>query len=225
MDNQVFFARLAQRLGHVISTHTPAGVLYELDIRLRPNGAKGLAVVSIEGFAQYQREEAWTWEHQALVRARFICGDPALKERFEAIRAEILLRERNPQVLRQEVRDMRERMRGHLGSKGTDRFDLKQDPGGIADIEFIVQYLVLRHAGRLGSYLVYTDNIRLLDGIAEAAILPTDDVATLAESYRAYRARGHALALQDAPSELDAEEFAAERNAVTALWSRIMESD
>ena len=224
VDNQLFFARLAQRLGHVISTHTPAGVLYELDIRLRPNGAKGLPVVSMDGFGLYQREEAWTWEHQALVRARFICGDPALKEEFEAIRAEILLRERDADALREEVCQMRERMRSHLGNKQGDRFDLKQDRGGIADIEFIVQYLVLKNAAALGSYLIYTDNIRLLDGIAEAGILPAADVATLADSYRAYRARSHALALQDAPAELEGQAFAAERATVSALWTRIMES-
>ena len=224
VDNQLFFARLAQRLGHMISTHTPAGVLYDLDIRLRPNGAKGLPVVSIEGFTQYQREEAWTWEHQALVRARFICGDPALREEFEAIRAEILLRKRDADALREEVRQMRERMRMHLGSKQTDRFDLKQDRGGIADIEFIVQYLVLNHAAALGSYLVYTDNIRLLDGVAEAGILPAADVTSLADSYRAFRARGHELALQDVPAELEPQAFASERAAVSALWARIMES-
>ncbi|MEM7504901.1 MAG: bifunctional [glutamate--ammonia ligase]-adenylyl-L-tyrosine phosphorylase/[glutamate--ammonia-ligase] adenylyltransferase, partial [Pseudomonadota bacterium] len=166
VDNQLYFARLAQRLGHVITTRTPAGVLYDLDVRLRPNGNSGLPVIGIDGFLEYQCNEAWTWEHQALVRARFLCGDPAIGQEFAEVRRQILLTERDPETLRSEVSEMRARMLAHHGSKDPTKFDLKQDRGGIADIEFIVQFLVLRSAQALGEHLQYTDNIRLLEGIA-----------------------------------------------------------
>ena len=148
-QQSVFFVRLGQRIIHMLNTHTPAGVLYEVDMRLRPSGASGLLVSSIEAYEEYQRHDAWTWELQALVRARVIAGDGMIKERFEAIRREVLGRERDPEQLRREVREMRERMRSELSHARTGYFDIKQDKGGIADIEFIVQYGVLLQLKKL----------------------------------------------------------------------------
>src|SRR5690554_773005 len=135
LDNAVFFTRLGQRIIHLLTAVTPAGALYEVDMRLRPSGNSGLLVTTLEAFADYQRREAWTWEHQALVRARVVAGDPALAERFAAVRREVLGEKRDLAALREEVVKMRHKMREHLASRpGDDQFDLKQDPGGMVDI-------------------------------------------------------------------------------------------
>lgn len=225
VDNQLFYARLAQRLGNLFTARTPTGVLYELDVRLRPNGNSGLPVVSLAAFRSYQLEEAWTWEHQALVRARFICGDAAVGEQFAQIRREVLLRERDPEHLRTEVREMRERMLAHQASSkpGVDQFSLKTDRGGIADIEFMTQFLVLRDAAKLGSHLDYTDNIRLLDAMASLGVLDPSSAQTLVDTFRTYRSRVHALALQQLDAVVTDTEFIAERSFVTNLWQNLME--
>ncbi|MCB1719988.1 MAG: bifunctional glutamine synthetase adenylyltransferase/deadenyltransferase, partial [Candidatus Competibacteraceae bacterium] len=158
IDNAAFFAKLLQRILHLLTTRTGAGDLYEVDTRLRPSGRAGLLVSSFEAFAEYQRSQAWTWEHQALLRTRVVAGPVALADRFAAIRREILQRERDPVALRQEVRDMRERMRAELDASTEENFDLKQGPGGIADIEFMVQYAVLANAWRWPDLLIFTDN-------------------------------------------------------------------
>ena len=165
IDLATFYARLTQRLIHVLTIMTAQGELYEVDPRLRPDGSNGVLVNTLDGLAQYLRDKAWTWEHQALVRARAVAGDPALGERFARMRSETLLRDREGDTLRDEVRTMRERMRAELGSHRAGRFDLKQGSGGVADIEFIVQYGTLRWASRLGAHLRFTDNIRLLEGV------------------------------------------------------------
>ena len=222
IDLATFYARLTQRLIHVLTTMTPQGALYEVDPRLRPDGSKGVLVNTLDGLGGYLRHKAWTWEHQALVRARAVAGDPALGQRFAHMRRDILLRERDPDALREEVRNMRERMRSELGSRRAGRFDLKQDRGGVADIEFMVQYGTLRWASRLGADLDFTDNIRLLDGFGRASLLPEADVALLADAYRAYRGRIHELALQDCDAVVGDEEFAELRKAVIDIWSRLM---
>lgn len=217
------FARLGQRIIHMLSAHTPAGILYPVDLRLRPSGAAGLLVSSIAAFETYQREQAWTWEHQALVRARVVAGNGAVSKRFEALRAEILARPREPEALRGEIREMRERMRRELSRGGADRFDIKQDRGGIADIEFLVQYAVLRWAGDHPQLLRWTDNIRQLDALAEVGLIGADEAAGLKDIYRAYRARVHRLALQEIEDAVvPDDEFRDERAAVAALWDRIV---
>ncbi|GAB4354093.1 MAG: bifunctional [glutamate--ammonia ligase]-adenylyl-L-tyrosine phosphorylase/[glutamate--ammonia-ligase] adenylyltransferase [Gammaproteobacteria bacterium] len=224
VDNSVFFARLGQRIIHLLSTATPSGVLYEVDTRLRPSGASGLLVSSIEAFAEYQKNEAWTWEHQALVRARPVAGDSSLAGRFEAIRAEILGRERAEATLRSEVREMREKMREQLGARQGGWFDLKQDAGGIADIEFLVQYLVLRWAASYPEVYRYTDNIRQLEALAKSGVLSEEEAGTLTDAYRTFRARVHRLKLQEEPARVPDTEYAKEREAVQAIWRRVMES-
>ena len=226
VDNPQFFARLAQRVIHFITARTPDGILYEVDPRLRPDGSKGVLVNSLEGFAQYLHEQAWTWEHQALVRARVIAGSEVLRARFVALRREILRLPREPESLRQEVREMRSRMRAQLGSGGAGTFDLKQDPGGIADIEFIVQYAALRWARELGDYLDYTDNIRLLDGCGKTGSLAAKDIRPLTDAYRAYRARAHAQALHEVSVVVVAgEELSEFREPVLRIWRETMEID
>ena len=222
IDLATFYARLAQRLIHVLTTMTSQGALYEVDPRLRPDGSKGVLVNTLDGLGEYVRDKAWTWEHQALVRARAVAGDPALGQRFARLRHDILLRDRDGDTLRDDVRSMRERMRTELGSRGSGRFDLKQDPGGVADIEFMVQYGALRWASRLGADLDFTDNIRLLDGFRRADLMPEEDVTLLADAYRTYRGRIHELSLQESAAVVGNEEFAELREAVIAIWNRLM---
>jgi glutamate-ammonia-ligase adenylyltransferase len=222
LDNAVFFVRLGQRIIHLLNTLTPAGVLYEVDMRLRPSGAAGLLVSSLESFTDYQRREAWTWEHQALVRARPVAGDRTLAEAFLGVRREILCRARDERELRQAVREMRERMRAELGTRRSGRFDLKQDPGGIADIEFMVQYKVLSGAHQRPELVQYSDNVRLLEGLAGAGLIASADAELLTEAYKAYRARVHELTLQEESTVVGEHEFAEYRQRVTAIWEGMM---
>ena len=220
----VFFARLGQRIIHILSAHTPAGVLYEVDMRLRPSGASGLLVVGLAAFRDYQDKQAWTWEHQALVRARRVAGDTLIGEGFELVRHDILTRERDAALLRSDITEMRERMRESLGKEASDGFDLKQGRGGIADIEFMVQYGVLKWAHNAPSLATFTDNIRLLEGFAEQGLLPEGDVATLSDAYRAYRAEVHKLTLQERPAMVEGGPFAKQRAAVKRIWQRLFEA-
>ena len=222
IDLATFYARLTQRLIHILTTMTPQGALYEVDPRLRPDGSKGVLVNTLDGLGEYLRDKAWTWEHQALVRARAVAGDPALGRRFAQLRRDILLRDRDGDTLRDDVRNMRDRMRAELGSHRSDRFDLKQDRGGVADIEFMVQYGTLRWASRLGAHLDFTDNIRLLKGFGLAGLMSEEDVALLCDAYRAFRGRIHQLSLQESEGVVDAGELGELREAVSAMWSRLM---
>jgi [glutamine synthetase] adenylyltransferase / [glutamine synthetase]-adenylyl-L-tyrosine phosphorylase len=222
IDNQLFFVRLAQRIVHLLTMHSAAGRLYEVDVRLRPSGKGGLLVTNIEAFADYQRQEAWTWEHQALLHARAVAGSPALRERFEAVRLEVLGRHVRRDSLRAEVRDMRERMRRELSKGDATHFDLKQDAGGVADIEFLAQYWALRWAQQYPPVAWFSDTIRQLESVASANLVPQEDVDQLTAAYRAYRARTHHLSLDGRPPIVAATEFAAYRARVRALWQRTM---
>jgi glutamate-ammonia-ligase adenylyltransferase len=222
VDNGVFFLRLVQRLVHVLSVHTAAGRGYEVDTRLRPSGKGGLLVQSLEGFGDYQRSEAWTWEHQALLRARVVAGDPALRERFEALRRDVLRFAVRRATLRDDVRNMRERMRAELSKSGPGEFDLKQDPGGITDIEFLAQYWTLHWAERYAELVTYSDNIRQLESLASADLVPQATVDVLTGAYRAYRQRMHHLSLESASNVVPADEFREVRAAVTAIWDATM---
>ncbi len=171
IDNQVFFVRLAQRIVHLLTMHSAAGRLYEVDVRLRPSGKGGLLVTNIAAFAEYQREEAWTWEHQALLHARAVAGAPELRARFEAVRMEVLCRHVRRDTLLEEVRGMRERMRRELSKGDAQHFDIKQDPGGIADIEFLAQYWALKWAREYPPVALFADTIRQLESVASAALV------------------------------------------------------
>jgi glutamate-ammonia-ligase adenylyltransferase len=224
LDLPVFYARLAQRLTHILNTQTPAGILYEIDLRLRPDGAAGLLVSHVDAFAEYQSGAAWTWEHQALVRARFITGDPLIMQHFARTREQILARKRRPDTLREEVSEMRRRMRDELGSHEAGMFDLKQDAGGIADIEFLVQYGVLRWAAQSQELLYWSDNIRLLDALVTSGHLDADDGQCLADAYRAYRSEVHRLTLLGQPARVSDTCFSAERAAVIKVWQQYLQT-
>ncbi|MFM9816605.1 UNVERIFIED_CONTAM: bifunctional [glutamate--ammonia ligase]-adenylyl-L-tyrosine phosphorylase/[glutamate--ammonia-ligase] adenylyltransferase [Spiribacter pallidus] len=224
VEPAVFFARLAQRIIHILNTPTPGGILYEVDTRLRPSGQSGLLTVSVSAFADYQRERAWTWEHQALVRARMVVGSEALRGGFAQVRREVLTRGRDRAELRDEVRRMRERMRRELGSGRDNQVDLKQDRGGIADIEFMVQYGVLAGACEYPGLLRYTDNIRLLDELERSGEYTSEQAQVLADAYRRYRGLVHRLTLQEQPARVAADTAAETRDAVAAVWSAVMET-
>ncbi|MCF6336603.1 MAG: bifunctional [glutamate--ammonia ligase]-adenylyl-L-tyrosine phosphorylase/[glutamate--ammonia-ligase] adenylyltransferase [Gammaproteobacteria bacterium] len=216
-DN-VFYARLGQRIIHILTAHTPAGVLYDTDMRLRPSGASGLLVTSLSSFREYQHHKAWTWEHQALVRARVVAGDLSLKQAFDGLRQEILALPRNVIPLKKDIIDMRERMRESLDRTRKDEFDLKQGRGGIADIEFMVQFGVLNWARHYPALSEFTDNIRVLDGFARQVLMPPADAHHLADIYRRYRMEVHRLALQELPAVVADKWFTTERNTVKRIW-------
>ncbi|MBY4676444.1 bifunctional [glutamate--ammonia ligase]-adenylyl-L-tyrosine phosphorylase/[glutamate--ammonia-ligase] adenylyltransferase [Marinobacterium arenosum] len=228
--NSVFFTRLGQRIIHILNTFTPSGQLYEVDMRLRPSGNSGLLVSSLKAFRDYQLNEAWTWEHQALVRARVVAGDPALQQRFEAVREEVLGAKREQDKLTGEVVEMREKMRSHLGSKNSGDeasvFHLKQDQGGIVDIEFMVQYCVLAHGWQYPELMEFTDNIRILDAVERVGLLPAVDTELLRETYKAYRSVGHRLTLQgQSGSVIDDREMTDCRDQVSRIWRDLMGSE
>ncbi|WP_299181342.1 bifunctional [glutamate--ammonia ligase]-adenylyl-L-tyrosine phosphorylase/[glutamate--ammonia-ligase] adenylyltransferase [uncultured Neptuniibacter sp.] len=225
--NSVFFTRLGQKIIHILNTFTTSGQLYEVDMRLRPSGNSGLLVSSLKAFSDYQNKEAWTWEHQALVRARVVAGDAALATRFEAVRAEILEKVRETPKLLEEVSEMREKMRQHLGSKNSSNeespvFHLKHDRGGIVDIEFLVQFLVLKHSHQFAELHEFTDNIRILDAAEHTGLISSDDATTLREAYKAYRALGHRQTLQDRSNTISDSEMTDMRSAVAAIWDKTL---
>ena len=218
VDNQVFFVRLAQRILHLLSMHSAAGRLYEVDVRLRPSGKGGMLITGIEAFREYQCSEAWTWEHQALLHARAVAGDPELRARFQELRMEIVTQFVRRERLREDVRSMRERMRRELDKSGPGEFDLKQGAGGIADIEFLAQYWALLHAARRPPVAFFSDTIRQLESLASDGLIAQQTVDQLTNAYRAYRSRGHHRSLRDEVARVPDREFAAERAAVTRIW-------
>jgi [glutamine synthetase] adenylyltransferase / [glutamine synthetase]-adenylyl-L-tyrosine phosphorylase len=220
--NDLFFARLGQRLIHMLSARTASGLLYEVDMRLRPSGNSGMLVTSLEAFDEYQRNMAWTWEHQALLRARPIAGDPRVAERFQAIRHRVLSQQRDPEKLLQEVVEMREKMRTSLDKSSQELFDLKQGAGGIADIEFMVQYAVLRWAHSHPDLLDWTDNIRLLEGLARHRLFAPAQADALADAYRSFRSATHRLILQEKPALISRDVLVAEREQVQEIWDKVM---
>ncbi|TDN47598.1 bifunctional [glutamate--ammonia ligase]-adenylyl-L-tyrosine phosphorylase/[glutamate--ammonia-ligase] adenylyltransferase [Scandinavium goeteborgense] len=218
IDGRQFYLRLAQRIMHLFSTRTSSGILYEVDARLRPSGAAGMLVTTTEAFADYQHHEAWTWEHQALVRARVVYGDPQLQSQFDTIRRDVLTVSREGEKLQTEVREMREKMRAHLGGKHRDRFDIKADEGGITDIEFITQYLVLRFAHDKPKLTRWSDNVRILELLAQNDIMDEQEALALSQAYTTLRDALHHLALQEEAGHVAPEAFAAERELVRASW-------
>jgi glutamate-ammonia-ligase adenylyltransferase len=216
------YGRLAQRMNSWLNSRTAAGVLFETDLRLRPDGASGLMVSSMDAFRRYQRESAWVWEHQALTRARFCAGEATAGAAFEEERRHILGRQRDIANLAAEVRAMRRTMlEGHPNK--SELFDLKHDRGGMVDIEFLVQFLVLAHAHR-HSILVRNDgNIALLGYASELGLVDAGLAAQVQDAYRAYRRRQHALRLEGARyARVAREEVAAHATATLALWKAVM---
>ncbi len=222
-EAQENYARLAQRMLTWLSSRTPAGMLFETDTRLRPNGEAGLLVSSLDGFAQYQADAAWVWEHQALTRARFCAGDAAIGERFEALRHALLRKPRDTSELRREVLAMRQKMREAHAAK-SELFDLKHDAGGLIDVEFMVQYLVLAHAPAHRELTGNLGNIALLRIAGELGLIPAELAARTGDAYREYRRLQHGLRLNGEAARVDPSLVATEREAVTALWARVFEA-
>lgn len=227
IDNSLFFARAAQRFSTMMQTNTRLGQLYEIDTRLRPDGNSGEWVKSLSGFASYQLKQAWTWEHQALVRARFIAGSAVLQNEFAQIRQQVLCQARDIGKLQQDVASMREKMRTNLGTGNQAQlmqaFNLKQDRGGVADIEFIVQFLLLAHASQTPALIEYSDVIRSLELIGQHGFLKADRAQILIDSYRAIRAKIHSLALDKRGAqvaELDGELLPVIQQ-VAQIWGEI----
>jgi glutamate-ammonia-ligase adenylyltransferase len=222
IDNQLFFVRLAQRIVHILTMHSAAGRLYEVDVRLRPSGKGGMLVTNIRAFAEYQQKEAWTWEHQALLHARAVAGSAELRAEFVRVRIEALRNDIRRDTLRVEVASMRERMRRELSKAKDAQFDIKQDAGGIADIEFLAQYWALLWARDYPPVAMFSDTIRQLESVASADLVPQATVDVLKHAYRAYRARAHRLSLEAREPVVPATEFVAERAAVTGVWNDTM---
>ncbi len=220
-DAGALYARLAQKLSTWLTTTTSAGVLYDTDLRLRPDGASGLLVSSIEAFEDYQRHHAWTWEHQALTRARFVCGDTSVGEKFEAIRRAILTLPREPGKLKEEVLSMRQKMHDGHPNK-TELFDIKHDAGGIVDVEFAMQYLILLHAKDHPALLDNVGNIALLKRCGELGLLPADTANDAADAYRELRSAQHAVKLAGAEhARVEGEPLQGMREAVIKLWQEV----
>ncbi|MEP6545832.1 MAG: bifunctional [glutamate--ammonia ligase]-adenylyl-L-tyrosine phosphorylase/[glutamate--ammonia-ligase] adenylyltransferase [Gammaproteobacteria bacterium] len=222
LDNTVFFLRLGQRIVHLLTMHSAAGRLYEVDMRLRPNGKGGFLMTGIAAFERYQRQEAWTWEHQALLRARAVAGDADLCKAFETVRRGVLCEAVHRDTLRADAAEMRERMRRELSKAGAGQFDIKQDDGGIADIEFLVQYWVLAAANVHPQLLTYTDNIRQLQGLAAVGVLDHATTQCLTDAYIAYRTVLHHLSLEgEGERVVEAAPYAATRARVVEIWQEV----
>jgi glutamate-ammonia-ligase adenylyltransferase len=212
------YARYALRINTWLTTATPAGILYETDLRLRPDGASGLLVSPLEAFVDYQHNKAWVWEHQALTRARPAAGDAAIGGRFEALRIEILRKQRDPTELRREIVAMRSKMLdAHPNTSAL--FDLKHDRGGIIDVEFMVQYLVLAHSARHAELTANSGNLALIMRAAALGLIPTADAKAVHAAYRRYRQMQHALRLHgDRFARVEANAVATEIASVRRLW-------
>jgi [glutamine synthetase] adenylyltransferase / [glutamine synthetase]-adenylyl-L-tyrosine phosphorylase len=217
-----FFSRLTQRILHLLSMQTDTGRLYEVDTRLKPSGQAGMIVSSFSAFADYQKDSAWLWEHQALVRARVVAGDKELKYKFDDLRCEILRQPHDKKELQEKIGEMRERMRKEAKKPPRGKFDLKQGRGGITDIEFITQYVVLAWAQKQPELLMFPDNIRILETCESAGLLSRKTIDLLCDAYRAYRDQMHHLRLQYQPNYVASKMFAVFRRGVRQIWRELL---
>jgi glutamate-ammonia-ligase adenylyltransferase len=221
LDNARFFVRLAQRLIHYLSTQTRFGRLYEIDTRLRPSGQAGFLVASMDSFRKYQRDDAWVWEHQALLRSRAVAGAEGACREFEEERRRVLVHHVRRADLKAEVSGMRERMRAELSTSGPEEFDIKQDPGGLADIEFLIDYWVLSNSSEHPELVEFPDNVRQLESLERAQLISAEEGGRLKAIYLRLRERVHELALNEGGRVIDAEEFGPERDWVRARWDAV----
>lgn len=222
-----FAMRVAQKFMSLMTTQTLDGRVYEIDTRLRPSGEAGLLVTSLKAFEQYQLKSAWLWEHQAIVRARSIAGEQSLRAKFEELRCRVLTLPREEEMVRKEVLNMRQKMKDHLGSSKDQKkdgiFHLKQDAGGIVDIEFMAQYVVLAWSGTNPDLAHYSDNVRILEDAAKAGCLSSDDVSALIQAYLSERAESHRLALANHNMQVSAADWHDTREVVCKLWQRLID--
>lgn len=222
IENQLFYFRLAQRIIHLFSTRTNSGILYEIDMRLRPSGDSGPLVAGISGFYRYLQEDAWTWEHQALVRSRAVLIDAEMSQEFKDIRRKILALPRERTELREQVVKMRDKMREHLNRVKNTEFDLKQSPGGMVDIEFIAQYLVLANAQNFPEPLTkWSDNLRIFAACEEVKLLTKEQARLLCEAYCQIRDAAHRLSLNNQKAILPDSELTEQRAVVCEIWQQL----
>lgn len=215
------YARLAQRINYWLTSTTAAGVLYETDLRLRPDGASGLLVTPLDSLRRYQLEQAWLWEHQALTRARSVAGDAAISRSFEDLRTSVLRKQREDGALRKDIIEMRRKMLdAHPNSSGL--FDLKHDPGGIIDVEFMVQYLVLGHAHAHPGLSANAGNLALLQIAGTLGLIGRDEAETVRTAYRQFRKLQHQLRLAgERYARVEPATVATAAAAVRALWTKL----
>ncbi|MPW43630.1 bifunctional [glutamate--ammonia ligase]-adenylyl-L-tyrosine phosphorylase/[glutamate--ammonia-ligase] adenylyltransferase [Acinetobacter guerrae] len=222
-----FAMRVAQKFLSLMTTQTLDGRVYEIDTRLRPSGEAGLLVTSLKAFEHYQLKSAWLWEHQALVRARSIAGETRLREKFLSLRGKILTQPRDEKYVQEEVLKMRQKMKDHLGSSTEQKkhgiFHLKQDAGGIVDIEFMAQYMVLAWSGANPDLAHFSDNVRILEDAAKAGCLSSEDATALIHAYLSERAESHRLALANQSMQVSAADWRDTREVVCKLWQRLID--
>ncbi|MBS3733116.1 MAG: bifunctional [glutamate--ammonia ligase]-adenylyl-L-tyrosine phosphorylase/[glutamate--ammonia-ligase] adenylyltransferase [Desulfobacterales bacterium] len=220
IDNSEFFGRLGQRIIHFLSAPTATGKLYEIDMRLRPSGNAGILVSHIDGFEDYQMKSAWVWEHQAIIKARPIIGSEEVVQRFNRIRRRVIASLRETENLAGTVLEMRNRMRRAHGSASAGNFDLKQDPGGIVDIEFLLQFLILRHGYEYAELTQWTDVVRQLNALALCGIIEDLEAHALKQAYLIYRYFVHRMNLQQKSALLPENRFAELRRRVEGIWRK-----
>ncbi len=223
IDNTQYYMRLVQRMVHFLTTRTAAGVLYEVDMRLRPSGRAGPVVTSLDGYHNYQKNRAWTWEHQALARARMVVGPEPFRARFDEIRQDILCQPREQAALKREIKDMRARMSAAHDASNTRVFDLKHGEGGIVDIEFIVQYFVLQWASDHPEIIISRSNIELIKSFCAAGLMGEGEGSALADAYYRYLTAEHQAKLTEQPAEVPAGEYLQQRDHVKMLWRRLFD--
>ncbi len=221
VHESMFYQRLIQRIMHLATTGTVGGVLYEMDTRLRPDGDTGVLISDIESFELYQKGRAWTWEHQALVRARPITGSWDIIRKFSQIRDEVLRSPHDDDKLKQEVVSMREKMRSHLDRTSEKLFDVKQGPGGMIDVEFISQYLLLRYAPEYPEMTLWTDNVRILEECTRLGIIPKEKTQVLIDAYIDIRKIYHELSLADLPRLISQDHRISATYKVEEIWKEI----
>ena len=221
-DAAEVYAKLGRRMTSWLSTMTSSGRLYEVDLRLRPDGDAGLLAVSVEAFEQYQHKHAWAWEHQALTRARYASGDASVGARFEQIREDMLVLPRDAAKLREEVLAMREKINAGHPNTGP-LFDLKHDRGGMVDVEFVTQYLVLCHSATHPVLVRNLGNIALLRLSGEAGLISPELAARAGDAYRTLRRAQHQMRLQGVEkARVPQDQLQEERAAVRELWTAVL---
>ena len=222
LDNAIYFIRMGQKVISLLSTMMPSGRLYEVDTRLRPNGNSGMLVTDFNSYAKYIEEKAWNWEHQALVRARAVTGDEQSIKAYEGFRTDFLQQQRDTDEVRLKVVEMRQKMQDSLDKSNKTEFDLKQGSGGIVDIEFMMQYLVLANAYKYPELTQHSDNVRILEAVEKVGLLNKEDVQILTEAYKVYRSKYHRVALANDKPIVEQTCYESERLGVQKIWQQLM---
>ncbi len=221
-DNAMYFIRMGQKIISLMTTLMPTGVLYEVDTRLRPNGGSGMMVVDFDGYQNYLQHKAWVWEHQAFVRVRAVTGDAQSIEHFNQFKAQFIQQKRDVAEIKKEVVNMRQKMMDELDKSNDSVFDLKQGKGGIVDIEFMMQFLVLSYAHQYPALCQYSDNLRILEAVGSAKLLTQTEVNNLLDAYKTYRSKYHRAALQNEKPLVSNDCYLEQRKTVKRTWKTLM---